>query len=135
MKSYFQMTPEEREEYKKQVAERMAQYQNEDWVTVFGPSGATLTIPRSIYEKEQEREKARKQQVWEKKLQATREWVERTRKKANPLMTDEQAEEWIRMLSPKSPNETPLEKGQRVQALKAFVKQFPWSVTEESNQE
>ena len=63
MKSYFQMTPEEREEYKKQVAERMAQYQNEDWVTVFGPGGATLTIPRSIYEKEQEREKAKREQA------------------------------------------------------------------------
>ena len=64
MKSYFQMTPEEREEYKKQVAERMAQYQNEDWVTVFGPGGATLTIPRSIYEKEQEREKAKRREAF-----------------------------------------------------------------------
>ena len=63
MKSYFQMTPEEREEYKKQVAERMAEYQNEDWVTVTGPGGATLTIPRSWHEKEQEREKAKREQA------------------------------------------------------------------------
>ena len=64
MKSYFQMTPEEREEYKKQVAERMAQYQNEDWVTVTGPGGAMLTIPYSWYEKEQEREAARKREAF-----------------------------------------------------------------------
>ena len=63
MKSYFQMTPEEREEYKKQVAERMAKYQDEDWVTVAGPGGATLTIPYSWYEKEQEREKAKREQA------------------------------------------------------------------------
>lgn len=135
MKSYFQMTPEEREEYKKQVAERMAKYQDEDWVTVAGPGGATLTIPYSWYEKEQEREKARKREAWEKKLQATREWAERTRKQAHPPMTDEQFEEWVRVLSPKSPDETPLEKGQRIRARSEFMKKFQWTLMGETDRE
>ena len=70
MKSYFQMTPEEREEYKKQVAERMAQHQNEDWVTVQDPDGAVMSMPRSQYEKWQAQEQAKKQQEAEQRQSA-----------------------------------------------------------------
>ena len=50
MKSYFEMTPEEKAEYKRRAKEGMSKLQSEPWVTVRDFDGTVHSIPASSYE-------------------------------------------------------------------------------------
>ena len=57
MKSYFEMTPEEKAEYKRRAKEGMSKLQSEPWVTVRDFDGTVHSIPASSYEAWKKRDK------------------------------------------------------------------------------